>query len=953
MLGFLPMILQAQSLIFKQLDVENGLPCQETYETLQASDGFLWVATDRGVCRFNGRDFECFSVEDGLLDNAVLGLYEDAEGNIWFPLALGGLNYWDGDAIKAFKYNNTLLRYIRNSGSIDRIVIDDKGSLWVVGYKEGILLEIDKYGKAFTHINSEARGHFYIKEFKNGHLLSGPLHGLSNYHSVRKDTSLLIFYKPNTQDTIRLPFPFNKNARTEILVKTDSSYLVAIDSILLQIKGTDIVARHDFDYNVVGMEEAPGEGLWVTTEEGLFHFKESIETDYSTYLDGLNPCFVAKDFEGGLWVNSLSSGLFYLPPLRWLELALNNSAVSHVEIFNEDIVCSDFKGSVSILMQKGEGLLIDTILRNAGYSPTLFTDGDTLYAGTNLVLGKKLGYHTEKSSIQRVLSYSKGSAGKVYAGTILGYVELLEGREIYSSADHGFSQRVTAIAEMANAEVLIGTGKGLYRKVGQSFLKISDFAVVDIVQGPKGGFWVLSDGQGTYRYQNGELSLIVQLNLTSNLSTCAFLDSQGDLWIGTTKGLNRVEFLSENPLRTRSTQFDISDGLPSNQINSLNEKNQALVIGTNKGIVMINLDQMDRNRTPPKLAFSGIGINNQIQNEQAPIRLSPSENELSFEFEGISFRDAKELSYKYKLEGQDELWQSTDQNKVNYTNLKAGHYTFLLSVKNGDGQWSEVIESQSFTIEQSLFGSLWFWLGVWLLFAALVVFISFKVVSYVKRNEENKRELLIAEQMALKAQMKPHFIFNALNAIQLFIARNQKKEANIYLSNFSQLMRSILDGSNKGLISLSEELAMLENYLKLEILRLKDKVTYDIQVEKEICAERVLIPPMLIQPIIENALWHGLSSKDEVGLLQLRIGLRESNLQIEVEDNGIGRETAAKQKADNRKKGDSIGLQNIIDRLKIAYPKRVEQPVNIIDLYDGLKPMGTRVILLIPIDLSP
>lgn len=952
MLGFLPMILQAQSLIFKQLDVENGLPCQETYETLQASDGFLWVATDRGVCRFNGRDFECFSVKDGLLDNAVLGLYEDAKGHIWFPLALGGLNYWDGHVVKTYQYNDTLLRYINNSGSIDRLVIDENESLWVVGFKEGILLEIDKYGNAFTHINPGARGHFYIKEFENGDLLSGPFYGFSNYSSLSKDSSLLVFYRPNTLDTILLPFHFSKSARTEVLRQSDSSLLIAIDSILIQVKGGEILARHDLNDAVVGMEEAPGEGVWVTTEEALFHFSKGIDGGYKAYLKGFNPCFVTKDFEGGLWINSLSSGLFYLPPIRWLEFALGNSAVSHAEIFKQDIVFSDFKGSISLVKQNGDGFFIDTILNNTGYSPTLFADGDTLFGGTNIVVNSNGKYRSEKLAMQRVLSYSRGAGSKVYAGTISGYVILENGREIYSSSSHGFSHRVTAIVELANGEVLIGTGKGLYQKEGQQFVKINDLAVVDIVAGPGANFWVLSDGQGTFLYHNGELTLMDHLNLTSNLSTCGFLDSQGHLWIGTTKGLNRVEFLSAKPIRTRTTQFDISDGLPSNQINSLIERDQELLIGTNKGIVMINLNQLDRNRTPPKLSLSGIRINDQLQTVDAPIQLAPSENELSFEFEGLSFRDAHELSYKYKLEGQDKLWQSTDQNKVNYTNLKAGKYTFLLSVKNGDGQWSEVVESQSFTIKQSLFESLWFWLGVWFLFAALVVLISFKVVSYVKRNEANKRELLIAEQMALKAQMKPHFIFNALNAIQLFIARNQKKEANVYLSNFSQLMRSILDGSSKGLISLSEELAMLENYLKLEMLRLKDKVTYDIQLEQEICAERVLIPPMLIQPILENALWHGLSSKDEAGLLQLRIALRESNLQIEVEDNGIGRETAAKQKADNRKNGDSIGLQNIIDRLKIAYPRRAEQPVTIIDLYDGLNPIGTKVILLIPIDLS-
>ncbi|WP_421750322.1 histidine kinase [Croceimicrobium sp.] len=950
-LSFLPVFLHAQSLIFKQLDVENGLPGQETYETLQASNGFLWIATDRGVCRFNGRDFQCFSVEDGLLDNAVLGLYEDGKGNIWFPLALGGLNYWDGQTIKQYRYNDTLLRYIANSGSIDRLVIDENESLWAVGFKEGVLLEIDKNGNATSHINAGPRGHFYVKKFANGDLLSGPYCGLSNCSSISK-TSLLVFHRPHAIDSIHLPFQIRRSARTEILEASDASFIMAIDTILFQFKEGEILARHDFSHAIVGIEERRGEGVWVTTEEGLFHFEGNINSPGNLYLEEHSPCFVEEDFEGGIWVNSLTSGLFYLPPLRWMELPLNNTPVSHVEIFDKDIVFSDFKGSVSVIKETETGMQIDTILKNGGYSPTLFAMGDSLYAGVNLILKKEGGYSAEKSALQRVLSFSRGEGAKVYVGTITGYVEMENGIPKYSSSKQSFNKRVSAISEIGGGKLLIGTSKGLYLRVGQEISKIKDLAVVDILAGPQESHWVLTDGQGTYLYRKGRLRLMGQLNLSSNLSTCGLVDSEENIWIGTTRGLNRVELVTAEPLKTRTTQFNISDGLPSYQINSLVQMDSALVIGTNKGIVKIKLKSLVPNKRPPVLQLTGIRLNDTISLDSSYLELAPDENELSFEFEGISFRDANELSYRYKLDGQDDKWQSTTQNKVKYTNLRAGTYSFLVSVRNADGEWSELIKSQSITIKQSLFAYFWFWFWVWVLFAALVLVISVKVISYVKRNEANKRELLIAEQMALKAQMKPHFIFNALNAIQLFIARNQKKEANIYLSNFSQLMRNILDGSSKRLIPLSEEIAMLENYLSLEMLRLKGRLRYDIEIERGLCVERILIPPMLIQPILENALWHGLSSKDSMGILALRIRLDNSNLKIEVEDNGIGRAAASQRKNMNRSKGDSIGLQNIVDRLRIAFPDSVDQPISIIDLYEGTEPVGTKVILEIPVDLS-
>jgi LytS/YehU family sensor histidine kinase len=217
----------------------------------------------------------------------------------------------------------------------------------------------------------------------------------------------------------------------------------------------------------------------------------------------------------------------------------------------------------------------------------------------------------------------------------------------------------------------------------------------------------------------------------------------------------------------------------------------------------------------------------------------------------------------------------------------------------------------------------------------------------------NKQRRLANNLLALKSlrtQMNPHFIFNALNSVNSFIAQNDERAANRYLTEFSTLMRSVLENSEEDFIPLEKEIELLQLYLKLEHSRFQDKFDYELTVDKQIDVGQFQIPPMLLQPYVENAVWHGLRYKEEKGFLKVELLRKdEESIQIIITDNGIGRKKSTELKTEYQKKKRSKGMQNIKQRIAILnemYKDKVD--VFIEDLYDDTT--GTKVILTLKKD---
>ncbi len=235
-------------------------------------------------------------------------------------------------------------------------------------------------------------------------------------------------------------------------------------------------------------------------------------------------------------------------------------------------------------------------------------------------------------------------------------------------------------------------------------------------------------------------------------------------------------------------------------------------------------------------------------------------------------------------------------------------------------------------------------------FLGLLLLASLVFFYFLNKNVKEKRK---ANQMllvkSLRTQMNPHFIFNALNSVNNFIAKNDEKAANKFLSEFSRLMRKVLDYSQRDFISFEEEIELNELYLKLEHFRFRDKFEYTFEKNTEINTYDLEVPPMLIQPFIENAVWHGLRYKEGKGHLKISINEIENALLIKIQDDGIGRRKSEELKTANQKKYKSTGLQNVSKRVALIneiYGKNYE--IQVSDLDDTKEDSGTLVQIKIP-----
>jgi tetratricopeptide (TPR) repeat protein len=233
-----------------------------------------------------------------------------------------------------------------------------------------------------------------------------------------------------------------------------------------------------------------------------------------------------------------------------------------------------------------------------------------------------------------------------------------------------------------------------------------------------------------------------------------------------------------------------------------------------------------------------------------------------------------------------------------------------------------------------------------LLFLILVVLVTSYFIYKNAIASKIANQLLALK--SLRSQMNPHFIFNALNSVNHFIAQQDERTANKFLSEFSQLMRLVLENSQQDFISLVKEQEILGLYLKLEHYRFRDKFDYEIKVDDNINSETIEVPPMLIQPYIENAVWHGLRYKDEKGKLVLHFKREAENLVVEISDNGIGRKKSAELKTVNQKKHNSTGLKNIQQRLQII--NKVYHSNYRVVIEDLTHESGTRVRIYLPIN---
>jgi hypothetical protein len=351
------------------------------------------------------------------------------------------------------------------------------------------------------------------------------------------------------------------------------------------------------------------------------------------------------------------------------------------------------------------------------------------------------------------------------------------------------------------------------------------------------------------------------------------------------------------------------------------------------------------------------GGRKQVPALHEPLVLKHTDNSLSIHFSALAFAFGDQVKFRYRLKGSED-WKETDRRSVNYSSLRGGDYTFQLMASNNEGEWSDKMVELSFRIRIPWWRSAWFYAILATGFCLGLYAWYRSRLDSIRRKEmlktEYEKKLANVEMSALLAQMNPHFLFNSLNSIDSYIIRNESGKASEYLNNFARLIRRILHNSRTGMVSLKDEIETLDLYLQMESLRFRDRFEFSIDVEEGLANDGIHIPPMLIQPYVENAIWHGIMHRDNrsKGRVLISICKKGGALHCIVRDNGIGRKKAMELAAQSQgPKKSSMGMQitqERIDMINKLYNRSTS--VTVTDLVDAdQRPAGTEVHLVIPL----
>jgi len=523
--------------------------------------------------------------------------------------------------------------------------------------------------------------------------------------------------------------------------------------------------------------------------------------------------------------------------------------------------------------------------------------------------------------------------------------------------------------EDTDSNIWVGTDKGLnkyipsenrfirYMHDENDLTSLSNNTIFYIYEDKTGKIWIGTSGGGLNKF-NPETeqfkSYTTHNGLPNNMIYAIQEDEEGNVWVSTNLGLSKLYVIGE-----RFVNYDVKDGIQSNEFNlgaCYKGKDGKLYFGGMNGFNVFNPDEIKYNPNKPVVVVSGFRKFNEVQPVEYfngdTIHLKYDDNFFSIEISALDFTNPSKNRYMYMLENVDKDWIIGDANKrsAEYKKVRPGTYKFKANGSNNDGLWADEVITLTIKIPPP-------WYSTWMfrILLLLIIILTLAIVIYrrirrmrVKHEVEKK---LLEIQKALRLQMNPHFIFNSLNSIQSYILTHDVEKAVQYLGKFSQLMRLILTNSANKYIPIKEEIKSITHYLDLEKLRFENKFEYRIIADKEIDQEFVEIPPMIVQPYIENAIIHGLLHKPTKGKIEIDFKIDGDKVICTVFDNGVGREKSMEIYKQSGLKRKSRGMLITKARLEILNRQSEDDfSVKVHDLKNKKdQPVGTKVELMIHI----
>lgn len=947
---------KAQEYSYTHYDISEGLAGSTVYCITQDKDGFIWTGTETGVSRFDGTHFHNYTTADGLSDVEILEMFADSKGRVWMaPFSKSVCYYYRGRFYN--QQNDSLLGSMHFRSNPQHFAEDRFGNILI--QERTALHMVTSYGTVINYdsingspirysaaISTSNTGNFFVQE-------GGHIYDLVKDRFIPYTTNIVI------QDAVP-PYIFMNPA----------GMIWRLDSNTTAIRSFLTGRQHIYPFERAAYRHI----AFTMAGDSLFYANEFTGVTEYNFYTGSTRRFLAgqavsrtfRDVSGNLWFTTMGHGIYRLNSDEFQSIRMNapgmeNSAVYSITRMSKRIYAGDDHNYVFTFslpdMRRSDSGTVNRVAKNRILGLIQMPDSKYLIVSDNGLELSTVDYRSQAFYKTGLKSLFQKNKDELLVGTYWGVVRMnIHNFQIIDTIWH---ERATSIYYHHDTTFL-GTLNGMYAlpsdKGPGRFLGAStpffQKRISALAESADGTLWVASYDAGVIGYRDGRIIATIsrQQGLTSDICR-TLLVHDNSLWIGTDKGLNRIRLDQPGyPISKYTSQ----DGLGSNIVNTIFADGPVIYVGTPAGLSYFDETRVDHSETCRLYLLSLVNSGKERIGDTAHLLLPYTDKHLRLEFAGISYRSVGDITYKYRMLGLDSAWRSTKETFLEYQTLPSGSYEFQLQAVNKFGTSSALV-SLPFSVITPFWQTSWFNILVLAAFLSLIwMFVTLRIRHIHRRQRENEhlnQRMMEMEHTALQAQMNPHFIFNCLNSIQQYIFDQDIFAANKYITGFSRLIRATLTNSSKSFISLADEISYLSNYLSLEKLRFKEKMDYCIDLDPAVNSNQYIIPPMLIQPFVENSMRHGLRHKiDGKGTIRIKFTKSGNRLAVTVEDNGIGRKKAASYKTREHIEYQSKGMSLTADRIRMMNAKYNDSIlINVEDLTNAEgQPEGTRVTMEFP-----
>jgi ligand-binding sensor domain-containing protein len=945
----------AQVPVFRHYTVKDGLPSRETYFVSQDSKGYIWVCTDAGIARFNGSSFKIFDSSTGLPDNTIFEVKEDRFGCMWFRSFSGQVGYIREDTVHTIGAAPAIVAF-QQGGLICSLGTDSTGTLY-----------IGRQGPAsasFLAISPPYRLED-VKEVPSPHpasleirvrLVSARDVVFSECRPQRPDnasTYIISVIRKNEEAVInsglRLIQPLSRVFRSgDHIYISNGEALMRVDGSALRIFQTG--------RPLIAVTENRDARTLMGFYDGLTLSGPDLRPG-PDWLPGVPVSGILEDEDGGVWISTLTEGIYYWPSQGMVSYRPGHGMIlGAIKTSDTSMVCA-FENGTMIAYQHASGKL-DSVSAcftgnektNSFFKTLRLNDHDMLCWNANGAVrfsnGKFKPYMQRSPNVYRfMIPYRNRILVSNYSNLIgLDSASGLPVDTFY------FTDRLTALGKVSDDEIWAGGLHGLYRFSGQQQIGASDrilsLRVEDIVSG-NGRMFIATKDRGVVVSFEGKLDTVDErAGLLSNICRSVFVE-KNECWVVGHAGVSRI--------RASGHQYEVKT-YPLRMFEGIQAVDHIFMLDSSlwfTGGEQVFSCSLRKKQGIPRFYINRVAVRGTSLTASMPT-LHYDDFPLLITYEALFYDLPGHVSYRYRLHREDTTWNYTTESSLSLTSLSSGDYEVHLQARDVNGQWQEADRPVAFRIARP------FWLMWWFQLSELIAAVGLIASLFVFRNRRMEKKALAQkriqarmdtlEMKAIKAQMNPHFIFNCLNTLQQFILAGDNDNAYTYLSKFSKLVRKNLETTLSDSITLENEIDILRRYAEIENLRFSDGFGFSITCGEGLHLAQTSIPHMLIQPFVENAIWHGLAHKRKDRRLRVDFTrMDDKRIRCVVEDNGVGR-AYTRNKLVQAGKDRSLAIDLIRERLQLlALVHQAELGIEIADLKSAEGDSGTLVTILLPI----